>query len=99
MATHDPLPELAALDAGGEGVRIPPGDTAPLTPRVRALLDTALGRVADFKKKMHPATPFSRAEFDAINREIWDLRVAVLGEERAHQRSTDAGSHSPVELY
>jgi beta-N-acetylhexosaminidase len=65
----------------------------------RALLDTALGRVADFKKKMHPATPFSRAEFDAINREIWDLRVAVLGEERAHQRSTDAGSHSPVELY
>jgi hypothetical protein len=25
--------------------------------------------------------------------------VAVLGEERAHQRSTEAGSHSPVELY
>jgi hypothetical protein len=48
---------------------------------------------------MHPATAFSRAEFDAINRDIWDLRVAVLGEERAHQRSTDAGSHSPVELY
>jgi hypothetical protein len=41
MATHDLPPELAALDAGGEGVRIPPGDTAPLTPRVRALLDTA----------------------------------------------------------
>ena len=41
MATHDPLPELVALDAGGEGVRLPPGDTAPLTPRVRALLDTA----------------------------------------------------------
>jgi len=34
------LPELAALDAGSGGVRIPPGDTAPLTPRVRALLDT-----------------------------------------------------------
>jgi len=41
MASHDPLPELAALDAGGAGVRLPPGDTAPLTPRVRALLDTA----------------------------------------------------------
>jgi beta-N-acetylhexosaminidase len=64
-----------------------------------ALLEVALNRVADFKKKMHPATVFSRAEFDAINRDIWDLRVAVLGEERAHQRSTDAGSHSPVELY
>jgi hypothetical protein len=34
------LPELIALAAGGEGVRIPPGDTVPLTPRVRALLDT-----------------------------------------------------------
>ena len=44
IATHDPLPELAALDAGGEGVRLPPGDTAPLTPRVRALLDTAAMR-------------------------------------------------------
>ena len=35
------LPEIAALESGGEGVRLPPGDTAPLTPRVRALLDTA----------------------------------------------------------
>jgi len=34
------LPELVALDCGGEGIRIPPGDTVPLTPRVRALLDT-----------------------------------------------------------
>jgi beta-N-acetylhexosaminidase len=65
----------------------------------RALLDAALGRVADFKTKMQPATLFSRAQFDEINREIWDLRVAVLGEERARQRSTEAGSHSPVELY
>jgi HD superfamily phosphohydrolase len=36
----DRLPELVALDAGGAGVRIPPGDTVPLTPRVRALIDT-----------------------------------------------------------
>ncbi len=34
------LPELVSLDCGGEGIRIPPGDTVPLTPRVRALLDT-----------------------------------------------------------
>jgi cytochrome c-type biogenesis protein CcmF len=26
--------------------------------------------------------PWSRAAFDAVNRDIWDLRVAVLGEER-----------------
>lgn len=34
------LPELGALDSGSDGIRIPPGDTVPLTPRVRALLDT-----------------------------------------------------------
>jgi len=34
------LPELAALDVAPDGVRIPPGVTVPLTPRVRALLDT-----------------------------------------------------------
>jgi len=31
--------------------------------------------------------------------EIWDLRVAVLGEERAKQRSVEAGKRSPVETY
>jgi hypothetical protein len=35
------LPELAALDVASSGVRIPPGVTVPLTPRVRALLDSA----------------------------------------------------------
>ncbi len=35
------LPELAALDVVPDGVRIPPGVTVPLTPRVRSLLDTA----------------------------------------------------------
>lgn len=35
------IPEIAAHESGGEGVRLPPGETAPLTPRVRALLDTA----------------------------------------------------------
>lgn len=64
-----------------------------------ALLGAALGRVGAFKKKMQPATAFSRGEFDAINRGIWDLRVAVLGEEGAKQRSTEDGSRSPVELY
>jgi len=64
-----------------------------------ALLETALARVADFKKKMQPAGAFSPAAFAAINRDIWSLRVAVLGEERARQRSTEDGSRSPVELY
>ncbi|MBU3664664.1 MAG: glycoside hydrolase family 3 protein [Chthoniobacterales bacterium] len=62
-------------------------------------LAPALRRVSEFKSKMAPPTAFSRAEFDAINRDIWDLRVATLGEERAHQRSVEDGKRSPVELY
>lgn len=34
------LPELAALDSSPDGVRIPPDVTAPLTQRVRRLIDT-----------------------------------------------------------
>ena len=69
-------------------------DTQP-----RPLLDAALERVGGFKAKMQPPADFSRSAFDAINREIWDLRVAVLGEERARQRSVEDGSRSPVERY
>jgi beta-N-acetylhexosaminidase len=64
-----------------------------------ALLDAALSRVAAFKQKMSPARDFSLGEFAAINREIWDLRVAVLGEERAREKSVEDGKRSPVELY
>lgn len=63
------------------------------------LLDCALGRVAAFKRKMSPPGTFSTEDFEAINRDIWDLRVATMGEERARQRSTEDGSRSPVELY
>jgi beta-N-acetylhexosaminidase len=59
----------------------------------------SLGRVAAFKKKMAPPTDFSRAAFEAINREIWDLRVATLGEEKAREKSVEDGKRSPVELY
>jgi len=63
------------------------------------LLDAALGRVGGFKGTMQPPAEFSRAAFDEINRGILDLRVAVLGEEGAGQRSEENGSRSPVELY
>jgi len=39
--TLSSLPELVAADVAADGVRIPPDVTVPLTPRVRALLDTA----------------------------------------------------------
>lgn len=63
------------------------------------LLDAALARVADFKAKMSAPATFSGQEFSAINAEIWDLRVAVLGEERAREKSVEDGKRSPVELY
>jgi len=40
----DQLPELASFESHAEGVRIPPGVTVPLTPRVRDLLDSAVMR-------------------------------------------------------
>ena len=72
---------------------------AVLAGRPRAALDAALRRVAAFKARMQPPTPFSEAAFAAVDREIWDLRVAVLGPERALERSAETGSRSPVERY
>jgi len=62
------IPELEALDSGSAGVRIPPGDTAPLTPRVRAILDTAalrrLARVSQLGlvALVYPGAVHSRLE-------------------------------------
>ncbi|MBE2180997.1 MAG: glycoside hydrolase family 3 protein [Chthoniobacterales bacterium] len=72
---------------------------AVLEKQPAALLDAALERVACFKQRMSPPTVFSPAEFQTINRDIWDLRVAVLGEERAWEKSVEDGKRSPVELY
>ena len=62
-------------------------------------IDRALGSVTQFKKKMSTPAAFSEAAFRKIDNEIWDLRVAVLGEERAKQRSVEDGKRSPVEIY
>ena len=62
-------------------------------------IDRALASVARFKEKMSPPTEFSEAAFRKIDSEIWDLRVATLGEERARQRSLEDGKRSPVEVY
>lgn len=67
---------------------LPPGEIAP-----------ALARMADYKTQQAPPTPFSEEAFHAIDREVWDLRVATLGEEQASQRSPEDGKRSPVELY
>ena len=62
-------------------------------------IDRALRSVAEFKKKIAPPREFSEAVFGEIDNEIWELRVATLGEERAKQRSIEDGKRSPVEVY
>jgi beta-N-acetylhexosaminidase len=59
----------------------------------------ALENVARFKKKLARPNEFSEAAFRKIDSEIWDLRVAVLGEEQAAIRSPEDGKRSPVETY
>ncbi len=62
-------------------------------------IDRALGSVARFKKNLTPPDEFSESAFQNIDNEIGDLRVAVLGEERANARSTQERTVSPVERF
>src|SRR5712692_353464 len=66
---------------------------------LRDQIDRALASVARFKKKLAPPHEFSEAAFRKIDHEIWDLRVAVLGAERAAIRTPEDGKRSPVETY
>jgi beta-N-acetylhexosaminidase len=65
----------------------------------REHLDRALASVARTKTKLTPPDEFFESRFAEIDREVWDLRVAVLGEEEAAKRSPEDGKRSPVELY
>jgi len=65
----------------------------------RDQIDRGLASVERVKEKLTPPDKFSEAAFRKIDNEIWDLRVAVLGEERARQRSPEDAKRSPVEMY
>lgn len=94
-----------AIDAGNDLVMI--CHRIPEIENVRKILeilprqqvDRALLSVAAFKETMQPPHKFSEAAFRKIDKEVWDLRVATLGEERAKQRSVEDGKRSPVEVY
>ena len=62
-------------------------------------LDRALAGVDRFKRKMAAPRPFSEERHRALDREVWELRVATLGEEVASRRSPEDGKRSPVETY
>jgi beta-N-acetylhexosaminidase len=94
-----------AINAGNDLVMI--CHRIPEIENVRKILETlprdqtdrALASVAEFKKMIQSPCDFSEAAFRKIDDEIWDLRVATLGEERAKQRSVEDGKRSPVETY
>ncbi|MFN2507399.1 MAG: glycoside hydrolase family 3 N-terminal domain-containing protein [Chthoniobacterales bacterium] len=65
----------------------------------RKELDRAIENIIRFKERMSPPHQFSEAAFRALDREVWELRVAVLGEKRATERSPEDGKRSPVETY
>jgi len=62
-------------------------------------IDRALESVARFKERFTPPGEFSEAAFRKIDDEIWDLRVAVLGEEAARQMTSQSVQRSPVEMF
>ncbi len=63
------------------------------------LLEDALRRIEGTKRRMANPTAWSMELFESLNEEIWDLRVATLGEEQAKIRSVEDGARSPVETY
>jgi beta-N-acetylhexosaminidase len=65
----------------------------------RKQITRALESVAAFKTKMQPPIKFSESAFRKLDDAIWKLRVAVLGEERAAERSPENAARSPVERY
>ena len=62
-------------------------------------LHDSLRRVELAKAKLSPPDRFDLDVFSKINDDIWNLRVATLGEELAAARSPENGKRSPVELY
>lgn len=94
-----------AIDAGNDLVmichRVPAiaevNETLRRCPREQ--LDRALAAVSAFKTKLAPPLAFSEEEWRRVDAQVWDLRVAVLGEEAAARRSPEDGKRSPVETY
>ena len=83
------LPELAALRSHADGVRIPPDASVPFTPRVRALVDTAivrrLARVSQLGlvALVYPGAVHSRLEHSlGVYRLALEFLVRLAGDER-----------------
>ena len=101
MSYHN-LPELLALDSAVQGVRIPPDVTVPLTPRVRALLDTPtlhrLSRVSQLGlvALVYPGAVHSRLEHSLG---VYRLALEFLAHLRRDQRFVAAISEDDAAAF
>lgn len=62
-------------------------------------LEPALAALATFKRRLAPPAEFSEQAHRMLDEQVWQLRVATLGEEQAQRRSPEDGKRSPVEIY
>ena len=86
------VPELAALGTAASGIRIPPGVTVPLSPRVKALVDTvAFRRLAGISQLglvalVYPGARHSRFEHSlGVYRLAIEFLFLLQHDERFHQ--------------
>ena len=76
--TISSLPELEAAESAADGVRIPPDVTVPLTPRVRALLDTAeMRRLARISQLGLVALVYPGATHSRLEHSLGVYRLAI----------------------
>jgi beta-N-acetylhexosaminidase len=62
-------------------------------------IERAQQNVGHFKKNLSPPQKFSESAFHEINREIADLRTAVVGKEEAREVGATDRQISPVERF
>ncbi|NCY03727.1 MAG: HD domain-containing protein, partial [Planctomycetia bacterium] len=92
------LPELVAFDSAADGVRIPPDLTVPLTPRVRALLDTEeVRRLARISQLGLVALVYPGATHSRLEHSLGVYRLAVCFLQRLHRDERFAAAVGPAD--
>ena len=96
--TLSSLPELEAADSAADGVRIPPDVTVPLTPRVRALLDTAeMRRLARISQLGLVALVYPGATHTRLEHSLGVYRLAICFLQRLRHDARFSAAIGPTD--